>query len=105
MEVGLTRKDAVRTQIVPIKLGAKELSTKTRESHLRWYGYEERREVRYVGRKILEKGFQKREESRGPTRRLMDNIKGGMRDMGLDEEAETREIWKWTQSIRCGDPA
>ena len=43
-EIGLTRREKIRNEVVQVKLGVREISAKVKESRLQWYGLVRRRE-------------------------------------------------------------
>ena len=51
-EIGLTRREKIRIEVVRLKLGMREISAKVKESRLQWYGHVRRRGERYVGRRV-----------------------------------------------------
>ena len=49
-EIGLTKREKIRNEVVRGKLGVREVSAKAKENRLRWYGYVRRKEESYVGK-------------------------------------------------------
>ena len=47
-EIGLTRREKIRNEVVWVKLGVREISEKVKESRLQWYGH-----VRREGKKVM----------------------------------------------------
>ena len=95
--LGWTRKDKVRNEKVRRMTGVEELSVKTKEGRLRWFGHVKRRDVGYVGRQVLELEIDGRRKRGRPKRKWMDLVKADMRELELEEEdALDRNIW------RCG---
>ena len=101
--LGVTRMDKIKNEYIRGSAHVEQLGQKVREARLRWYGHVRRREVGYVGRRMLEMELPGKRRKGRPKRRYMDAVKEDMRAVGVTEEdAEDRGRWK--QMIRCGDP-
>ncbi|KAJ8363293.1 hypothetical protein SKAU_G00121240 [Synaphobranchus kaupii] len=76
---------------------------KVREARLRWFGHVWRREVGYIGMRMVDMELPGKKRRGRPKRRLMDTVKEDMQAVGVTEdEAQDKNSWK--QMIRCGDP-
>ena len=102
-EIGLTRREKIRNEVVWVKLGVREISAKVKESRLQWYGHVRRREESYVGRRVMEMEIPGKRRRGRPERRWMDNITEDMEEFSL-KERDTGDRVKWRKRIRCGDP-
>ena len=101
--LGVTRMDKIKNEYIRGSAHVEQLGQKVREARLRWYGHVRRREVGYIGRKMLEMELPGKRRKGRPKRRYMDAVREDMRAVGVTEEdAEDRGRWK--QMIRCGDP-
>ena len=79
------------------------MRNKVREARLRWYGHVRRRDVDYVGQKVLKMELPGKRKRGRPKRRYMDALVEDMKAVGV-KEMDTQDRIKWRQSIRCGDP-
>ncbi|KAJ8348946.1 hypothetical protein SKAU_G00275380 [Synaphobranchus kaupii] len=76
---------------------------KVREARLRWFGHVRRREVGYIGRRMLDMELPGKRRRGRPKRRFMDTVKEDMQAVGVTED-EAQDKNRWKQMIRCGDP-
>ena len=102
-EIGVTRREKIRNEVVRGKLRIKEISAKIKESRLRWYGHVRRKEEIYVGKRVMEMKLPGKRGRDRPVRRWMDNITEDMKELALKEE-DTGDRVKWRERIRCSDP-
>ena len=101
--LGVTRMDKIKNEYIRGSAHVEQLGQKVREARLRWYGHVRRREVGYIGRRMLEMELPGKRRKGRPKRRYMDAVREDMRVVGVTEEdAEDRTRWK--RMIRCGDP-
>ena len=68
-EIGLTRREKIRNEVVRGKLGVREVSAKVKENHLRWYGHVRRRWESSVGRRVMEMNMPGKRRRGKPVRR------------------------------------
>ena len=61
-----------------------------------------RREIAYVGRRVLEIELPGKKKVGRLKRRVMDAVKGGMGEVGVTE-AEVHDRRNWSRQIPCGD--
>ncbi|MBN3293353.1 YSM6 protein, partial [Polypterus senegalus] len=102
-ELGVTRMDRIRNEDIRGSAQVGWLGGKVREVRLCWFGYVQRRDAGYIGRRMMRielSGKRKRGRSK---RRFMDVVREDMQVMGVTEQDdEDRKIWK--KMICCGDP-
>ena len=71
----------------------RRLGAKVREARLRWFGHMQKKEERYIGRRILGMGRPGTRKGGRPKRRFMDVGREEMKVVGVtEEEAGDREI-------------
>ncbi|KAI5093658.1 hypothetical protein C0J45_16796, partial [Silurus meridionalis] len=76
---------------------------KVREARLRWFGHVQRRDMGYIGRRMLRMEPPGRRKRGRPRRRFMDVVREDMQVVGV-KEADVEDRGVWTRMIRCGDP-
>ena len=64
-ELGVTRMDRIRNSLICGSLTVAPIAYKVKEARLRWYGHVKRRDMDYIGQKVLKWGFQDRERRAG----------------------------------------
>ena len=99
----LTRMDRIRNEDIREKMNVNRIGLKLREARLRWYGHVKRREVEYVGRKVMDLECPGKRKRGRPKRRFMDGIKEDMKEVGAEEQ-DISDRGRWRGRIRCGDP-
>ncbi|KAL1276170.1 hypothetical protein QQF64_035793 [Cirrhinus molitorella] len=100
---GVTRLDRIRNEYIRGTAHVGHLGDKVREARLRWFGHVQRRDSKYIGRRMLDMELPGRRQRGRPKRRYMDGINEDMKLVGASvEDAEDRDRWK--EMIRCGDP-
>ena len=102
-ELGVTRMDRIRNSLIRGSLHVAPIANKVREARLRWYGHVKRRDMDYVGQKVLRMALPGKRKKGRPKRRYMDALVEDMRAAGV-QERDTQDRIKWRQAIRCGDP-
>ena len=102
-ELGVTRMDKIRNSLIRGSLRVAPIGNKVREARLRWYGHVKRRDIDYVGQKVLRMELPGKRKKGRPKRRYMDALVEDMKAAGV-QERDTQDRIKWRQSIRCGDP-
>ncbi|MGL5522133.1 MAG: hypothetical protein ACRDAW_02585, partial [Metamycoplasmataceae bacterium] len=76
---------------------------KVREARLRWFGHVQRRDMNYIGRRMLRMEPPVRRKRGRPRRRFKDMVREDMQVVGVKEaDVEDRVVWR--RMIRCGDP-
>ena len=98
-ELGVTRMDRIRNSHIRGSLYVAPIGNKVREARLRWYGHVRRRDVDYVGQKVLKMELPGQTKRGRPKRRYMDALEAA----GV-QGRDTQDRLKWRQSIRCDDP-
>ena len=102
-ELGVTRLDKIRNNLIRGTLHVGPIGNKVREARLRWYGHVKRRDTDYVGQKVLNMELPGKRKRGRPKRRYMDTLVEDMKKVGVSEK-DTQDRTKWKQAIRCGDP-
>ncbi|KAI5106417.1 hypothetical protein C0J45_4114, partial [Silurus meridionalis] len=101
--LGVMRMDRIRNEFIRGTVHVGRFGDKVREVRLRWFGHVQRRDMGYIGRRMLRMeppGRRKRGRTR---RRFLDVVRKDMQVVGLKEEdVEDRGVWR--RMIRCGDP-
>ncbi|KAI5087806.1 hypothetical protein C0J45_22295, partial [Silurus meridionalis] len=83
--LGVTRMDKIRN----------EFRNKLREARLRWFGHVQRRDMNYIGRRMLRMEPQGRMKRGRPRRRFMDVVREDMQVVGMKEaDVEDRVVWR-----------
>ncbi|MFY0323996.1 hypothetical protein [Bacillus sp. YIM B13585] len=70
---------------------------------MRWFGHVQRRDMGYIGRRMLRMEPPGRRKRGRPRRRFMDVVREDMQVVGL-KEADVEDRGVWRRMIRCGDP-
>ena len=52
-ELGVTRMDMIRNSLIRSSMHVVSIGNKVREARLRWYGHVRRRDVDYVGQRVM----------------------------------------------------
>ena len=102
-ELGVTRMDRIRNSFIRGSLHVGSIADKVREARLRWYGHVKRREMDYVGQRVLKMVIPGKRKRGRPKRRYMDALVEDMKVAGVKEN-DAQDRIKWRQKIRCGDP-
>ncbi|KAK3561460.1 hypothetical protein QTP86_002812 [Hemibagrus guttatus] len=90
--LGVTRLDRIRNEYIKGTAHVGRLGDKVREARLRWFGYVQRRESEYIGRRMLDMELPGRRQRGRPKRRYMDGINEDMKLVGASvEDAEEVE--------------
>ena len=101
--LGVTRKDRIRNEHIRGTAHVGRFGDKVREARLRWFGHVQRRDVEYIGRRLMKMEVPGRRKRGRPKRRFRDVVKEDMQVVGVSEQdAEDRNRWKGM--ICCGDP-
>ncbi|KAI5085143.1 hypothetical protein C0J45_23845, partial [Silurus meridionalis] len=101
--LGLTRMDRFRNEFIRRTAHVGCFGDKVREVRLRWFGHVQRRDMSYIGRRMLRMEPPGRRKRRRPRRRFMDVVREDMQVVGVKEaDVEDRVVWRWM--IRCSDP-
>ena len=98
--MGVTRKDKIRNEYIRGTVKLKQLGMKMKEGRLRWYGHIMRRDLEYVGIRVMEM------ESPGKRKRWRPKRRCSERRYGVsctrEKDIENRTLWR--NMIRCGYP-
>ncbi|KAK3541672.1 hypothetical protein QTP86_000467 [Hemibagrus guttatus] len=70
--LGVTRLDRIRNEYIRGTAHVGRLGDKVREARLRWFGYVQRRESEYIGRRMLDMELPGRRQRGRPKRRMME---------------------------------
>ncbi|XP_013866635.1 uncharacterized protein LOC106519479 [Austrofundulus limnaeus] len=101
--LGVTRVDKIRNDCIRRTAYVSCVGDKIRKARLRWFGHVQRREIEYIGRRMLRMELPGRRPRGRPKRRFMDGVKEDMKVVGVrEEDAEDRVTWK--QKTHCGNP-
>ncbi|KAI5105228.1 hypothetical protein C0J45_4900, partial [Silurus meridionalis] len=101
--LGVTRMDRIRNEFIKGTVHVGRFGFKMREARLRWFGYVQRRDMGYIGRRMLRMKPPGRSKRERPRRRFMDVVREDMQVVGLKEEdVEDRVVWR--RMIHSGDP-
>ncbi|KAI5092175.1 hypothetical protein C0J45_17806, partial [Silurus meridionalis] len=101
--LGVTRMDRIRNEFIRGTAHVGRFGDKVREVRLRWFGHVQRRDMGYIGRRMLRMEPPGRRERGRPRRRFMDVVREDMQVWGVnDADVEDRVVWR--RMIHCGDP-
>ena len=101
--MGVTRLDKIKNTHVRGTANVVQIGKKVRETRLRRYGHVLRRNVEYVGKRVIGMDLPGKRRRGRPLRRYMDVMKEDLKVVGaLEKDAEVRT--KWRRIIRSGDP-
>ena len=100
--MGVTRKDKIRNEHIRSTVKVERLGMKMREGRLRWYGHVMRRDIEYIGRKMMEMELPRKRRRGRPKRRFLDVVKKDMKEVGAKMDIEDRKMWR--MMIRCVYP-
>ncbi|KAI5093285.1 hypothetical protein C0J45_16423, partial [Silurus meridionalis] len=98
--LGVTRMDKIRNEFIRGTAHVGRFGVKMREARLRWFGHVQRREMGYIGRRMLRMESPGRRKRGRPRRRFMDVVREDMQVFGVKEA----DVEDWRVWIRCGDP-
>ncbi|KAI5087037.1 hypothetical protein C0J45_24418, partial [Silurus meridionalis] len=100
--LGVTRMDKIRNEFIIGTAHVGCFGDKVREARLRWFGHVQRRDMNYIGRRMLGMEPPGRRKRGRPRRRFMDVVREDMQVVGVKEaDVEDRVVWR--RMIRCGD--
>ncbi|KAI5615975.1 hypothetical protein C0J50_8706, partial [Silurus asotus] len=101
--LGVTSMDKIRNEFIRGTAHVRCFGDKVREARLRWFGHVQRRDMNYIGRRMLRMEPPGRRKRGRPRRRFMDVVREDMQVVGVKEaDVEDRVVWR--RMIRCGDP-
>ena len=104
-QCGVTRRDRIRNEFIRGSLKIAPISTKVKESRLRWYGHLRRRPEDHPTRRMMELDPPGPRKRGRPKLRWLDCVRRDMRMMNLtDEIALNRNAWKRKIQDHCSDP-
>ena len=99
----MTRVDRIRNEYIRGTAHVRKLGEKVREARLRWFGHVLRRDIDYIGQRMLKMELPGRRRRGRPKRRYLDTVREDMRAVGLTEEDAGDRV-RWKQMFCCGDP-
>ena len=92
---GVTRLDKIRNEKIRGSTKVGEISKKVQECRMRWYGHVMRRDVEYVGKRVMGIEVQGSRRRGRPKKRWADCVKDDLREKGLSgEEVYDRAAWR-----------
>ncbi|KAI5098071.1 hypothetical protein C0J45_11798, partial [Silurus meridionalis] len=101
--LGVTRMDKIRNEFIRGTAHFGRFGDRVREARLRWFGHVQKRDMSYIGRRMLRMEPPGRRKIGRPRRRFIDVEREDMQVVGVKEaDVEDRVVWRWM--IRCGDP-
>ncbi|KAI5621974.1 hypothetical protein C0J50_18358 [Silurus asotus] len=101
--LGVTRMDKIRNEFIRGTVHVGCFGDKVREARLGWFGHVQRRDMSYIGRRMLRMEPPGRRKRGRPRRRFIDMVREDMQVVGVKEaDVEDRVVWRWM--ILCGDP-
>ncbi|KAI5622211.1 hypothetical protein C0J50_18273 [Silurus asotus] len=101
--LGVTRMDRIRNEFIRGTAHVGCFGDTVRKARLRWFGHVQRRDMNYIGRRMLRMDLQGRRKRGRPRWRFMDVVREDMQVVGVKEaDVEDRVVWR--RMIRCGDP-
>ncbi|KAI5627659.1 hypothetical protein C0J50_8434, partial [Silurus asotus] len=99
----VTRMDKIRNEFIRGTACVGCFGDKVSETRLRWFGHVQRRDMNYIGRRMLRMEPPGRRKRGRPRRRFMDVVREYMQVVGVKEAVvEDRVVWR--RMICCGDP-
>ena len=101
--LGVTKMDRIKNEFIRGTAHVGCFGNKVREARLRWFGHVQRRDMGYIGRRMLRMEVPGKRKRGRPRRRFMDVLKEDMHVVGV-KEADVEDRVAWRRMIRCGDP-
>ncbi|KAI5102710.1 hypothetical protein C0J45_8062, partial [Silurus meridionalis] len=93
--LGVTTMDTIRNKFIRGTAHVGCLGDKVREVRLRWFGHVQRRDMGYIGRRMLRMETPGRRKRGRPMRRFMDVVREDMQVVGVKEaDVEDRGVWR-----------
>ena len=90
-----TRRDRERNENIRERMKVTNIGVRCRRARLRWFGHVKRREVSYIGRRLLSMEPPGRRGRGRPKQRWEDTISADMRAVGArEEDVDDRDKWK-----------
>ncbi|KAI5085876.1 hypothetical protein C0J45_23571, partial [Silurus meridionalis] len=83
--LGVTRVDRIRNEFIRGTAHVGCFGDKVREARLRWFGYVQRKDMSYIGRRMLRMEPPSRSKRGTPRRRFMDVVREDMQVVGVKE--------------------
>ena len=74
--------------------GDNESGRNLKERRLKWYGHVMRRKEHYIGRRTMAMEVQERRKRGRPKRRLLDRVRGDIKEKGLSRRKCTMELYE-----------
>ncbi|KAF7706915.1 hypothetical protein C0J45_4443, partial [Silurus meridionalis] len=101
--LGLMRMDKIRNEFIRGTAHVGCFGDKMREARLRWFGRVQRRDMGYIGRRMLRMEPPGRRKRGRPRRRFIDVVREDMQVVGV-KEADVEDRGVWRRMMCCGDP-
>ncbi|KAI5751754.1 hypothetical protein M8J77_010552 [Diaphorina citri] len=93
--LGVTRMDRIRNEVIRNKIKVTEVTKKTQERRLQWYGHVMRRDREYVGKRVRQIQVEGRRTRGKPKKKWEHCVNKDLEEKGLSEEnANNRGRWK-----------
>ncbi|KAI5085738.1 hypothetical protein C0J45_24215, partial [Silurus meridionalis] len=83
--LGVTRMDKIRNEFIRGTAHVGCFGDTVREARLRWFGHVQRRDINYIGRRMLRMELPGRRKRGRPKRRFMDVVREDMQVVGVKE--------------------
>ncbi|KAI5099200.1 hypothetical protein C0J45_11339, partial [Silurus meridionalis] len=95
MKMDRIRNEFIRGTVVCTVCTLGCFGDKVREARLRWFGHVQRRDMRYIGRRMLRMEPPERRKKGRPRKRFMDVVREDMQVVGVKEaDVEGRGVWR-----------
>ena len=101
--LGKTRKDRIKNDEIRNTVKVANIADKMRERRLTWFGHVERREDRYVGKRVQKMELGGKRPKGRPKKRWMEVVKDDMKAREI-EKSRAQDRKDWGVSVRWADP-
>ncbi|KAI5085808.1 hypothetical protein C0J45_1025, partial [Silurus meridionalis] len=101
--LGVTKMDKIRNEFIRGTAHVGFFGDKVREVRLRWFGHVQRRNMSYIGRRMMRMEPPGRRKRGRPRRRFMDVVREDMQGSWC-KRGRCRGQGGWRRMICCGDP-
>ena len=100
----LRPRDIMKSEDIRKELGVGSIKSKARESRLRWFGHDHRRDQETNLRQVMDSEIPGRRPRGRPSGRWRDLVDRDMRELRVvPEDADDRNLWR--RRIRTADPS
>ena len=100
--LGVTRLNKIKKEFIRGTAQVRSIGDKVREARLRWYGYVQRWNAEFIGKRMLCLELPGKRRRGRPKMRYMDAVREDMRVVGVSDRDTANRSWRLR--IRCGDP-